>query len=41
LNLSDNENVKDDFLKYAAELHCHNTISDIINTPLPPLEEIT
>ena len=37
LDFANNPEQKEDFLRYAIELHCLNPVQDIAHTPLPPL----
>jgi hypothetical protein len=32
--------MKEEFMRYAAELNCMNLIADITKTPLPPMEDL-
>jgi hypothetical protein len=40
LAFTENPNHKEDFLRYAAELHCLNPVADIRKSPLPSLEDL-
>jgi hypothetical protein len=40
LDFAKNPDQKEDFLRYAIEMHCLNSVHDIAKYPLPQLEEI-
>ena len=40
LDFTDNPDAKDDFIRYAVELHCLNPVAGTRKTPLPSLEDL-
>ena len=40
LDFAENPGAKEDYIRYATDLHCLNPVADTRKTPLPPLEDL-